>query len=101
MDKTAEFKITVVESSLADLNNTYTNNSTTSTTTSVEIGSYSGSFTLEHKVTINSMPADGSGDKRNTDGFFFRFMGDGSVSGLKDTYNKNIAYNRRNIYFHI
>ncbi len=84
MGKTAEFTITVTESAVSDLNGTYENSETTSKTDKRFIGTYYGSFTLEHKVTINSMPANSSNDRNNTDGFFFRFMSDAHIAGTKD-----------------
>lgn len=73
MDKTATFNITVAPTSIRALNNTYMTNSKSET--NIPVGSYSGDFTLEHTVKINSMPADGSTDKNTNSGFFLRFMG--------------------------
>lgn len=73
MDKTASFKITVAPTSILALNNTYTTDSKSES--SIPIGNYTGNFTLEHTVKINSMPANGSADKNINDGFFMRFMG--------------------------
>lgn len=74
MNKTATFKINVLPPSIDSINNTYATNSTESVLTTVPIGSYMNDFTIEHTVTINSMPANGDADKNSTAGFFTRFM---------------------------
>ncbi|MGN0106938.1 MAG: bacterial Ig-like domain-containing protein, partial [Hominilimicola sp.] len=74
MEKTAEFKVTVIEPDIGILNRTYFTDSIESSTVMLPIGSCGGSFTIEHTVRINSMPADCGDGKSDTDGFFVRFM---------------------------
>lgn len=71
---TAKFKVTVINNDFSSLNRTYLTDSTESVLSTVNIGSLSGSFTLEHTVRINSMPANGNADKNSSAGFFVRFM---------------------------
>ncbi len=70
--KSATFRVTVLPASIGAMNGDYITAS--STQNDIPIGSYSGKFTIEHKLTINSMPAIGSGDKNSTAGFFTRFL---------------------------
>lgn len=74
MGKTAEFKITVQKPDIAAINKNYLTNSTDSVQETVPIGSYKNDFTLEHTVTISSMPANGSSNKDTMAGFALRFM---------------------------
>ncbi len=78
---TATFTVKVVPASIASLNNTYSTTSTESVTTNIPIGNYNGSFTIEHKVKVNSIPANGNGNKSSNAGFFVRFMADGQTGG--------------------
>ncbi|MGN0108194.1 MAG: bacterial Ig-like domain-containing protein [Hominilimicola sp.] len=78
--KTATFTVEVIPISISAINNTYT--TTSSSADTIPIGSYTDSFTIEHTVTINSMPADGSTKKESTAGFFMRFSpSDGTGAG--------------------
>lgn len=73
-DLEATFDIEVIESDISALNQTYETDSTASVLTEAEIGDLSGSFTLSHDMTVNSLPAGGNYQDRNaTDGFFMRF----------------------------
>ncbi len=77
--KSATFKVTVLPASIEAMNGDYITAS--STQNDIPIGSYSGKFTIEHKLTINSMPAAGSGDKNSTAGFFTRFLSAANSDG--------------------
>ena len=78
--KTVSFEITVLPSAFSNINGTYTTDS--STEDIIQIGSLSGNFVLEHKMTINSMPANGDSSKSSTAGFFVRFsLADGTGAG--------------------
>ena len=81
LDKTAYLTIQLLEANIAALNKLYETSSTTSELTTAQIGSYSGDFTLEHTVKINSIPANGNTDKNNAAGFFVRFMADKQTGG--------------------
>jgi hypothetical protein len=84
--KTATFTVTVTPASIESINNEYTTDS--SSTSEIQIGCYSDAFTLEHTVTINSMPANGSSEKNSTAGFFMRFSPtDGTGAGWYLTAN--------------
>jgi rhamnogalacturonan endolyase len=84
-DKTATFTVEVTEASISAMNNTYVTTSTSSSVSEIPIGSYSGTFTLEHTVKINSMPANGAEDKNDTSGFLIKFMPQHSTSStVKD-----------------
>jgi uncharacterized protein YkuJ len=84
-DKTATFTVEVTEASISAMNNTYVTTSTSSSVSEIPIGSYSGTFTLEHTVKINSMPANGAEDKNDTSGFLVKFMPQHSTSStVKD-----------------
>lgn len=72
MDKTATFSVTVNPASISAMNGTYTTSA--SSITELPVGSYSGTFVLEHTVKINSMPANGTQYKNNTNGFLVKFM---------------------------
>lgn len=71
---TAKFKVTVINNDFSSLNRTYLTDSIESVLSTVNIGNLTGSFTLDHTVRINSMPANGNSDKGSTAGFFVRFM---------------------------
>lgn len=78
--KTVSFEITVLSSAFSNIDGTYTTDSSTEDT--IQIGSLSGNFILEHKMTINSMPANGDSSKSSTAGFFVRFSpADGTGAG--------------------
>lgn len=81
LDKTAYLTIQLLEANIAALNKLYETSSTISELTTAQIGSYSGDFTLEHTVKINSIPANGNTDKNNAAGFFVRFMADKQTGG--------------------
>lgn len=81
LGKTDTITIYVVEPGITSLNNIYNTNSTSSKLFTAPIGSYSGDFTLEHTVKINSIPANGNTDKNNAAGFFVRFMADKQTGG--------------------
>ena len=81
LDKTAYLTIQLLEANIAALNKLYETSSTTSELTTAQIGSYSGDFTIEHTVKINSIPANGNTDKNNAAGFFVRFMADKQTGG--------------------
>ena len=98
-DCEATFDITVIESSVGAINKEYVTNSTTPTSEDIPIGEYRGNFTLEHKVTVNSLPANGNDDRTKTNGFFLRFMGTASGStkagtggGWQIVTNRNRTY---------
>ena len=68
--------------SIPQLNNEYVSTDTSTTNSKrINIGNYSGDFTLEHAVTINSMPANGSNNRRDDNGFFFRFRNGNTYGG--------------------
>ncbi len=72
--KSVTFDVTIEEGAGLPLDDTYVSTDTSTTnSTEVNIGEYYGDFTLEHNLTINSMPAPGSNDRRSDAGFFFRF----------------------------
>lgn len=81
LGKTAYLTIQLFDANIAALNKLYETSSTTSELTTAQIGSYSGDFTLEHTVKINSIPANGNTDKNNAAGFFVRFMADKQTGG--------------------
>lgn len=81
LGKTDTITIYVVEPGITSLNNIYNTNSTSSKLFNAPIGSYSGNFTLEHTVKINSIPANGNTDKNSAAGFFVRFMADKQTGG--------------------
>lgn len=81
LDKTAYLTIQLLDANIAALNKLYETSSTTSELTTAQIGSYSGDFTIEHTVKINSIPANGNTDKNNAAGFFVRFMADKQTGG--------------------
>lgn len=74
MDKTVSFEVMVVEPNAKALSRNYYNSSTESTSVTIPVGSLAGDFTLEHTVTIHSMPADCTSNKNDTNGFFLRFI---------------------------
>lgn len=74
MDKAATFDVSVSEGNIKYINGEYKTSSSSSDLTEISIGEYSGSFTIEYDVTINSLPANASNDKNSTAGFFVRFM---------------------------
>lgn len=81
MGSTAAFDIIVKSPAVEALNRSYSTDSTASVLTTIPIGSYSDTFTLEHTVKINSMPANGNNDKNSTAGFFVRFMASPHTGG--------------------
>lgn len=97
LGKTDTITIYVVEPGITSLNNIYNTNSTSSKLFNAPIGSYSGNFTIEHTVKINSMPANGDDNKSSTNGFFVRFNpSDGTGAGWYLTSNSN---NTANVYW--
>ena len=78
--KTTTFTVTVKPATIASMNNTYSTTSTETVTKQVPIGSYDGTFILEHTVKINSMPANGDQDKNSTAGFLVKFMPEDSTT---------------------
>lgn len=72
--KKAEFEITVIESDIRAINRTYFTDSLDSVNLTLPIGTYGGSFIIEHTVKINSMPAECGSGNNDTNGFFMRFM---------------------------
>lgn len=98
-DKTATYDVVVKEPDITDIENTYTTDSTTTSAVDIPIGSFSGSFTIEHDVTVNSMPADGNSSKYSTSGFFTRFMNlEDNVTG-GGWYTTANGSNKVNIYW--
>ncbi len=98
-DCEATFNITVLEAKVGAINKDYVTDSTTPTSEDIPIGEYRGNFTLEHKVTVNSLPANGNDDRTKTNGFFLRFMGTASGStkagtggGWQIVTNRNRTY---------
>lgn len=81
LDKTTYLTIQLLDANIAALNKLYETSSTSSELTTAQIGSYSGDFTIEHTVKINSIPANGKTDKDNSAGFFARFMADKQTGG--------------------
>ena len=74
LGKSATFDVTIEEGEASPLDATYLSTDTSTTnSTEIDIGEYYGDFTIEHNLTINSMPATGSNDRRSDAGFFFRF----------------------------
>lgn len=81
LDKTTYLTIQLLDANIAALNKLYETSSTSSELTTAQIGSYSGDFTIEHTVKINSIPANGNNDKNSSLGFFVRFMADKQTGG--------------------
>lgn len=81
LDKTTYLTIQLLDANVATLNKLYETSSTSSELTTAQIGSYSGDFTIEHTVKINSIPANGNNDKNSSLGFFVRFMADKQTGG--------------------
>lgn len=77
MDKSTSFEVSVIEPNAAALNRNYYNGSTESSLMTIPVGTLAGNFTLKHKVMVNSMPADCTADKNDTNGFFMRFINTG------------------------
>lgn len=92
LGKTTEIEVTVIEQSIALMNGTYETSS--SSQNSIPIGSHSGRFAIEHTMTINSLPANGSADKNSNDGFFVKFMPENAVGAgwYIDTNSMNIVW---------
>lgn len=69
----AVFEVTVKSADISNINGIYSTSSTDSVSSEIKIGTFTGNFAIEHDVTINSMPANGSTDRNSTSGFFVRF----------------------------
>lgn len=81
-DCTDSFTVNIVKASVASINNTYMTTSTQSELQTISIGEFSGTFILEHKMKVNSLPANGNKDKNSLDGFLVKFMP--QITGTKN-----------------
>lgn len=81
-DYTATFTVNVSGASILSINNTYVTDSTESSSQDIYIGSYSGTYIIEHKVKVNSLPANGNSGKNDTGGFLVKFMPE--ITGTKN-----------------
>ena len=80
-NKTASFEVNVLPLDISNINGTYTTDSPTSVSKNIKIGSLTGEFTVEHTLTVNSMPANGNTDRNSNSGFLMKFTPDNAVGG--------------------
>ena len=84
LGKSYSFTAIVKGASISDINGIYTTSSAELSRNKIPITDskgYEGAFVIEHTFTLNSFPANGTYDKYDSSGFFFRFQPDSGTGG--------------------